>query len=131
MFWNVDKEFKIIVRIFVYLPKLFEKNVNWSISIFIILNKVQLWHFCVTWVDANKLKLRVVHKRRQALRRGTKYRIGVKTLNNGKARKGSSTVRWNGVLRKHFLGIKMQHWNKCLSSFLQVLLVFEGMPGKS
>ena len=28
------------------------------------------------------------------------------------------TVCWDGVLRGHFLRIKMQHWNKCLSSFL-------------
>ena len=28
------------------------------------------------------------------------------------------TVCWNGVLRGHFLGIKMQHWNKCLISLL-------------
>ena len=28
------------------------------------------------------------------------------------------TVCWYGVLRGHFLGIKMQYWNKCLSSFL-------------
>ena len=28
------------------------------------------------------------------------------------------TVCWNGVLCGHFLGIKMQHWNKCLSSLL-------------
>ena len=28
------------------------------------------------------------------------------------------TVCWNRVLRGHFLGIKMHHWNKCLSSFL-------------
>ena len=29
-----------------------------------------------------------------------------------------STVCWNGVLGRHFLGIKMEHWNKCLSSLL-------------
>ena len=28
------------------------------------------------------------------------------------------TVCWNGVLRGHFLGIKMRHWTKCLSSLL-------------
>ena len=27
-------------------------------------------------------------------------------------------VCWNGVLRRHFLGIKMRHWNKCLNSLL-------------
>ena len=45
----------------------------------------------------------------------------------------------NGVLREHFLGIKMQHFNKFLSSLFKILLVFEvpyqpwvkGMPGKS
>ena len=30
----------------------------------------------------------------------------------------SPTVCSNRVLRGHFLGIKMQHWNKCLSSLL-------------
>ena len=36
------------------------------------------------------------------------------------------TVCWNRVLRGHFLGIKMQHWNKCLTSpFIRFLLVFE------
>ena len=48
------------------------------------------------------------------------------------------TVSWNGVLCGHRLGIKIQYWNKCLSSLL-ILFVFEvpyrprvkGMPGKS
>ena len=31
---------------------------------------------------------------------------------------GVGTVCWNGVLLGHFLVIKMQHWNKCLSSLL-------------
>ena len=31
---------------------------------------------------------------------------------------GGGTVCWSGVLRGHFLGIKMQHWNKWLSSLL-------------
>ena len=31
---------------------------------------------------------------------------------------GGATVCWIGVLCKHFLVIKMQHWNKCLSSLL-------------
>ena len=31
---------------------------------------------------------------------------------------GGATVCWNGFLWGHFLGIKMQHWNKCLSSLL-------------
>ena len=50
-----------------------------------------------------------------------------------------STVCWNGVLGRHFLGIKMEHWNNVWAHFYKILLVFEvpywprvkGMPGKS
>ena len=38
------------------------------------------------------------------------------------------TVCWNGVLRGRFLGIKMQHWNKCLSSLLQDFVSFWSIP---
>ena len=31
------------------------------------------------------------------------------------------TVCWNGVLHWHFLGIKMQHWNKCSLLFYKFL----------
>ena len=49
------------------------------------------------------------------------------------------TVCWNRVQCGHFLGIKMQHWNKFWAQFCKILLVFEvsyqpwvkGMPGKS
>ena len=34
------------------------------------------------------------------------------------------TVCWNGVLHGHFLGIKMQHWNECLSTY-KISQVFE------
>ena len=33
-------------------------------------------------------------------------------------------ICWNGGLQGHFLGIKMQHWNKWLSSLYMILLVF-------
>ena len=49
------------------------------------------------------------------------------------------TVCWNGVLCGHFLGIKTQHWNKCLRSLLSDFVGFwitlstwvKEMPGKS
>ena len=37
---------------------------------------------------------------------------------------GGGTLCWNGVLGGHFLGIKMQYWNKCLSSLLQDFVSF-------
>ena len=37
------------------------------------------------------------------------------------------TVCWNGVLCGHFLGIKIQHWNKCLSSTLYHFLSFRSV----
>ena len=37
---------------------------------------------------------------------------------------GWRTGCWNDVLRGHFMGIKMQHWNKCLTSLLQDFVSF-------
>ena len=34
------------------------------------------------------------------------------------------SVCWNGVLRRHFLGIEMQHWNKCLKSLFKDFVSF-------
>ena len=39
-------------------------------------------------------------------------------------RRVGGTVCWNGVLRGHLLGIKMQHWNKYLSSLLYDFVSF-------
>ena len=43
-------------------------------------------------------------------------RIRKKMPLQGRRNSPPPTVCWNRVLHGHFLGIKMQHWNKCLSS---------------
>ena len=54
------------------------------------------------------------------LKVGSKYRldVGLGTGHRDAGLGGGGTVCWNGVLRGHFLGIRMQHWKKCLSSLL-------------
>ena len=38
----------------------------------------------------------------------------------------TKSVWWNGVLCRHFLGIKTQHWNACLSSLFKDFISFWG-----